>query len=268
MIVARFGELFLKSKPVKKRFLNQLGNNIRTGLEREGIKVNVSVKRLRITIETEDSSEEEKALRIMKRTFGLVSVSRALRTEPKLDKVTEKALKLTSNWKKGTFAARAQRITKNYPFTSIEAEREVGGEVQEQTGLKVDLDNPNHSLFLEFYGEDAYVFTEKQRGPGGLPLGVAGTLEADIKNEKDLAACWMMMKRGCLIKPIEINPELKETFEKWSLTDKKPGEPVGRVSGAFELNEIEEEGKEGPVYRPLIGLKRRELKEIKARISS
>lgn len=268
MIVARFGELFLKSKPVKKRFLNQLGNNIRTGLRREGIDADVSVRRLRITVDTKGFEEEARALEVMKRIFGLVSISPAVRTEPKLNEVTDKAIQMTADWKEGTFAARAQRITKEYPFTSTEAEREVGGAVQDQIGLKVDLDEPDHSLFMEFYGKDAYVFTEKHEGPGGLPLGVAGTLKAEIKTENDLAACWMMMKRGCLIKPVEIAPKLEKVLEKWNLTDKKPGEVVGRVSGAFELNEIEKGDGEEPVYRPLIGLNREELEEIKAKVSS
>lgn len=266
MIIVRFGELFIKSKPVKERFLNQLTDNIEEGLRRNGIKAKVINKRLRLFVTPEE--DEEEALKVITRVFGVVSASKARVTRPELDEVTQAALEMTQNWEKGTYAVRAQRITKNYPFTSTEAEREVGGAIQDEKGLKVDLDNPNKTLFLEFYGEKAHLFKEKQEGPGGLPLGVAGTLKANIETEKDLAACWMMMKRGCLIQPTQTNPELKKHHEKWSITNKKPSEIEGEVKGTFELKELGEikKKKETPTYTPLIGLTEKELNELTTKI--
>lgn len=265
MIVARFGEIFLKSKPVRKRFISQLINNIQTAVDGE-----VSRKRLRILIYPEN---EEKALEELRKVFGLVSISPAKETEPDIDKVKEIAKEESKDWE-GTFAVKAQRISKDYSFTSKDVEEEVGAVIQEETGLEVDLDDPDNIFYAEFYGEDAYTFTEKVESPGGLPLGVSGTLEAKIEDEDDLIACWMMMKRGCIIRPLNKNSmqkKLRDRFEEWHLTDKKPDkESIGIFIGEKDPIEASgrSEGRETPVYAPLTGLNPSELRELKEKVFS
>ncbi len=259
MIVARFGEIFLKSDKVKKRFLSQLINNIKTAVDEE-----VTRKRLRIYIYPEN---EEKTLKELKKVFGLVSISPAKETKPKLDEIKKIAKQKTSEWE-GTYSVRAKRITKDYPFTSKDAEEEIGATIQQETGLEVDLDNPDNTLYIEFYEDKAHIFTEKIKTPGGLPLGVSGTLEAEITSKEDLTACWMMMKRGCLIKLQKTNPELKKTFKKWNLTPKKPSEPQGKITGTTEIDQFTQENKETekPLYAPLLGLKEGEISDLETKI--
>ncbi|MFW5902784.1 MAG: THUMP domain-containing protein [archaeon] len=268
MIVARFGEIFLKSKPVKKRFLTQLANNMRTALRKEGIKAEVIEKRLRLYIYPD--TEEEKALRVLKRIFGVVSLSKATEVNPEVNEIKKESEKKIKDWKAGTFAVKAQRISKKYSFTSKDLEIEVGSLIQKETGLEVDLSNPDKVLYIEVYRDKAHVFTDKTRGPGGIPLGVAGTLRSPLKTKEDLAASWMMMKRGCMIKPIdnEINSQIKRSFEEWDLTDKKTSEPVGTVTGTKNIKELLKDYKkyQKPIYTPLIGLKEKEIEQLKKRI--
>lgn len=260
MIVARFGEIFLKSKPVKKRFKSQLINNIQTAVDGK-----VSRKRLRILVYQD---EEEEAIKKLGRVFGIVSFSPAEETKPDIDEVKEIAREKTKNWE-GTFAVRAQRITKDYSFTSKDVEEEVGAVIQGETGLEVDLDDPDNVFYAEFYGDDAYVFTEKIKGPGGLPLGVSGTLEASLENENDLLACWMMMKRGCLIKTLKTDSRIKKAFEKWNQTDKKPGRVFGSIKSTLDVDEVLlKEKREKPVYTSLIGLNEKELENLRERVFS
>ncbi len=268
MIIARFGEIFLKSKPVKKRFLSQLGNNMRTALKKNGINAEVKEKRLRLYIYPE--KQGEKALNTLKKIFGVVSISKAVETETNKEKIREKAKEKVKNWKKGTFAIRAQRITKDHDFTSKDLEEEIGRTVEKETGLKVDLDNPDHILYIEVYGEKSHLFTEKIKGPGGIPLGVAGTLKSKLETEEDLLAAWMMMKRGCMIEPVKEkkNKKLDKTLEKWNLTEKKPTEPQGTVTGTKNIeNAIEDHEKHvKPIYTPLIGLNEEKIDKIKKKV--
>jgi len=269
MIIGRFGEIFLKSKPVKKRFLSQLGNNMRTALEKEGIKAKVSEKRLRLYVYLEDDSREPKALNTLKRVFGIVSLSRATETEPEKQRIKEKSEQMIKEWPNtGTFAVRAQRITKDHPFTSKDLEEEIGAAINNEKDLEVGLDNPDRTLYVEVYNDKAHVFTEKVRGPGGVPLGVAGTLKSPLETPEDLSAAWMMMKRGCMIKPMSeknVDSELKESFKKWNLTNKKPEEPLGTVTGSTTIEKAlkDHEEYQRPIYHPLTGMNKEEIDQIK-----
>ena len=65
---------------------------------------------------------------------------------------------------------------------------------------KVDLKNPDIEIFVEVRNDDCYIYTEKISGPGGLPIGTAGTILCLLSGGIDSAvAAWMMMKRGCKI---------------------------------------------------------------------
>jgi len=272
MIIGRFGEIFLKSKPVKKRFLSQLGNNMRTALRREEIEAKVKEKRLRLYVYPKHDSKESEALNTLKRVFGIVSLSRATETEPEKQRIKEKTEEMIKEWPNtGTFAVRAQRITKDHPFTSKDLEEELGAAINNEKNLEVDLDNPDRTLYVEIYNDKAHVFTEKIRGTGGVPLGVAGTLKSPLKTPEDLAAAWMMMKRGCMIKPInakDINPELKKSFQEWNLTRKEPEGPVGTVTGSTKMEKSikDHEEYQRPVYTPLIGMDQKEIEQLKCRI--
>ncbi len=267
MIIARFGEIFLKSTPVKKRFLSQLASNMCEALKREDIDAKVTQKRLRLYIYSEEGT-----LEILKRIFGVVSLSKAVEVKPELKEIKEESEKMVKNWKKGTFAIKAQRITKNHPFTSKELEIKIGSLVQKETGLEVDLDNPDNTLYIEIYKDKAHIFTDKERGPGGIPLGVAGTLNSPLKEPKDLIAAWMMMKRGCMIEPIkkEIDPSIERNFEEWNLTNNETSEPVGTVTSSITTEDLLKDYKkyQRPIYTPLIGLSERELEELKNNIMS
>ena len=67
-ILIAYGEMFLKSKGVRKLFQRRLINNLRFFLEKERIEFKIHSSRERIFIETK---EIRKASKIVKRTFGI-----------------------------------------------------------------------------------------------------------------------------------------------------------------------------------------------------
>ena len=73
LIIARYGELALKSDGVRKRFENRLANNIRASIDAE-----VKVRQARIYISPKDFND---AIEKLERIFGIVSFSPAVTTK-------------------------------------------------------------------------------------------------------------------------------------------------------------------------------------------
>jgi thiamine biosynthesis protein ThiI len=72
--------------------------------------------------------------------------------------------------------------------------------VMKERGVTVDLDAPDVTFYVDLVGSDAYVYTEKLKGPGGLPLSAQWKMLAvlDCGPLSILAAC-AMMRRGCVV---------------------------------------------------------------------
>jgi thiamine biosynthesis protein ThiI len=113
----------------------------------------------------------------------------------------------------GSLAVRARRAGQDddHPFTSPEIERAGGTAVctaiTESGGAPtVDLDDPDTTFRVECRPDDAYVFTEKRDGPGGLPVGsqqpvvvlVSGGIDSPV-------AAWSLLRRGCPVYPLYVD---------------------------------------------------------------
>lgn len=198
-LLVGYGEVALKSRPVRRRFVRKLMLNIQQGLKEHGIDAKVSHRWARIFVETERVDE---AIDVLKRTFGIVYFSpyKLVRLAGLKDFVSENADKLLGEAR--TFAVRVRR-TGSHAFTSMDLEREIGALLKEKTGLKVSLKGPERTVFVEVRNEDCFIYTDKIRGPGGLPLGTAGKVICLISGGIDSpVAAWLMMRRGCTIIPL------------------------------------------------------------------
>ena len=88
----------------------------------------------------------------------------------------------------------------------------------------MNLTNPDFELFIEIRNDMAYLFVEKIKGYGGMPLGTQGNILAFIESPKSLLASWYLIHRGC--KPIflssdEIKKDVIDKFlNKWFIKSK------------------------------------------------
>ena len=82
---------------------------------------------------------------------------------------------------------------------------ELGNDLVKATKASVDLTKPDFKLFIEIRDERAFIFTEKIRGTGGLPLSTQGKLLALIDYSDSILAAWYLMRRGCAIIFVNIN---------------------------------------------------------------
>ena len=96
-----------------------------------------------------------------------------------------------------TFAVRARRAFKELPLSSRKIAVELGAAVQAASGAGVNLSAPDMTIYVEVLPQFALFFFDKERGPGGLPVGCSAPVTVLLSGGIDspVAAC-RMLKRG------------------------------------------------------------------------
>lgn len=243
VVLARYGEIGIKSRPVRRRFEQTLQENIERAFEAESLDCVVNRIPGRFLITSKDLS---RAQDLLVRIFGLTSVSPA-RIVP-----SEKGALLESirtffdevaaqkpNAK--TFAMRVRR-SGQHAYTSQDIARAGGGVVLDRPGgerWKVNLGTPDIEVFVEIRDHQAFLFDTRREGPGGLPVGTQGKVVLMLKDRNSLMAGWLMLKRGCNLVPITfLGPtgapgrahELLAVLRKWNFRGPLIEIPHGETS--------------------------------------
>jgi len=206
----RYGEIGTKSSSIRKHFEDILIDNIERTFLSRGKEVVTEKKGLgRIFAYTQNENSY-----LFSRIFGIVSFSPVKELSSDLEKIKSEGKKFAKEVS-GTFAVRARRIGE-HEYTSQDVEDEVGREIlNENPDLQVDLDEPENEFHIEIRHSDAYVFTEIEEGPGGLPLSSQGKVAAYIEDRYDFLATWIMMKRGARPYAFAKDKKWAEKLEKW-----------------------------------------------------
>lgn len=247
LFLLRFGELWLKSFEVKKRFTDRLITNISDALGASGIPLRIIRTHDRIFAETR-AQYRNKAAEILPNIFGLVSFSSVAELRAETGEIERAVLEIAEKTlKKGdTFAVRAKRTGK-HDFTSNELERKIGASVVEKFENKVNLTKPDKTLFIEVRDDKAYVFSEKISASGGLPIGVEGKVAVLFSKGCDygrsIIAAKMMMKRGCKVVPLFVEPKNEENDDEKKEKEKENQEIIA-------INAVSELKKFDPLLKP------------------
>ena len=196
LIIARYGEIVVKSSGVRSQFEKRLVKNIKATFD-----CSVDRNQGRIYIYPKQFDEGIEKLNMV---FGVVSYSPAVSTQFTFDKLNETLTSyveqlisenvLDINTK---FAIKCRRVG-THDVSSQEIAAYCGSVVKNVVDAPVDLSNPDLTIFVEVRDDDAYIFHEKIKGPGGLPLGTQGKVVCLISSGIDSpVAAYLMMKRGC-----------------------------------------------------------------------
>ena len=222
-ILIRYGEIGLKAEYTRRQFTHYLKRNIQHAFLQENIPLKIVLKRGRIFLTTD---EIKKSLKILKKIFGIVSFSPVWESSSKLSMLTEYVLQLLNGYltEKTTFALRVRR-SGVHSYSSQDAAVHIGQAVCDYFHSTVDLNRPDLELFIEIRDDQSFLFLEKINGVGGLPYGTQGTVCCFVKDQKDILASWLLMKRGCKVHLISFDEtrsdQITHFLNKWYI-DEKP----------------------------------------------
>lgn len=200
VILIRFGELTLKGKN-RKEFERILYNNLTKQLKSYDLVFRKD--RNRIYINIEDVTKFDEITEVIKKVPGIMSFSIADICENNVDAIKQVAL---DNFDRTNpiFKVNTKRSNKDFPLTSQELSRQVGGHILFNNdgleNMKVDVKNPKQEINIEIQRDNAYVFHKKIMGMGGLPIGTAGRAVVLLSGGIDSpVAAIQAMKRGLKI---------------------------------------------------------------------
>ncbi|MEM2929276.1 MAG: tRNA uracil 4-sulfurtransferase ThiI [Thermoproteota archaeon] len=143
------------------------------------------------------------------KVFGISWFTFATVAEPSIDSIGRVVIEEASRAVKAGEPVKVEvkRADKKFPATSLELSRTLGRMLIEKLGVSISLKNPSKKIHVEVLSREAYVFTEKIRGPGGLPVGSSGRVLSLLSGGIDSPiASYLMMKRGCEVSYLHFHP--------------------------------------------------------------
>ncbi|MBQ9737314.1 MAG: tRNA 4-thiouridine(8) synthase ThiI [Clostridia bacterium] len=207
LILLKYGEIALKglNKPLFER---KLLDNIKSRLDRIG---KFSVRRAQSTVYVEPLDGEanmQDALNILKKIFGIVNICPVIKCEKDMESIAKTAVECLKDLcpEGKTFKVEAKREDKKFPLNSPQICMQLGGMILDaDLGLRVDVHNPDITVNVEVRG-DAFVYTEKIKGAGGMPVGTNGRATVLLSGGIDSpVAGYMIAKRGVELEAVHFH---------------------------------------------------------------
>lgn len=205
-ILVRYGEIALKGKN-RTSFEEKLAQNIRNILkEYNDIKVSKTYGRIYVHL---NGVAYDQIIELLKKVFGVISISPVIKTELALENIKNTALELVKgmNPEPRSFKVDVKRPNKNFPIKSPEIADIIGGHILSNTeNIKVDVHNPEVTVHVEIREEGVYIFNEVIKGLGGMPSQSGGNGLTLLSGGIDSpVATWLAMKRGLMMEGIHFH---------------------------------------------------------------
>jgi thiamine biosynthesis protein ThiI len=197
-IVIHYKELALKGKN-RPWFIRLLVRNLKGALA--GLHVaSVRSKMGRIELELGPNTPRDEVRVRLRQVFGIANFSYANRGPHDFAALAAAILTDLGDREVPSFRVSVTRSDKRLPFTSPQAEREVGGLIKEATGWRVDLTRPALTVHIEMLPDGAFYFFGKEPGAGGMPSGSGGRVACLLSGGIDSpVAAYRLMRRGCTV---------------------------------------------------------------------
>ena len=209
LYLVRCGEVALKgmNKPYFERvLLERVKNTLKCWEETEAKWIDGLM-----FVRVDANIPEDEVLSKCTKVFGVASASVAVECEKDIDEIGKKAAELMQeiidNEGIKTFKVKGKRADKTFPVESPEIGRVVGAIILKTCKvLAVDVHKPDVVLTVDVRREGAYIFRDKIRGFGGLPLGTNGKGMILMSGGIDSpVAAFMMAKRGMTIEAVHFH---------------------------------------------------------------
>lgn len=164
-ILIRFGEISLKGKN-KMNFINKLAFNISKICD-------INLKDIEIMIDRIFIPYKEKYIEKLNYVFGISSFSPVIEITSNLKEIEDEILKINLE-EHQTFKINARRKWKEFEKNSMELNNYFGAIVLKKKNLRVKVNNPDIEINIEIHKNYSYLFWQKIKGLGGLPVGSSG----------------------------------------------------------------------------------------------
>lgn len=221
LFLVHYGEIGLK-RGNRSYFEKKLAQNIKLALKGMGC---AEVRRIygRILVMLRPEADVAAIQEQLGKVMGIAHFELALATEQNIDAIQAAALELVKDKQFKTLKVETKRANKRFPLTSPEVSAAVGGHLLGATGASADMYTPDLRCNIEIVDEAAYIYADKIRGVGGLPVGASGKVLVMLSGGIDSpVAAWRMMKRG--VKALFVH------FYSYPYTDKASLEKVEELA--------------------------------------
>ena len=195
-VVVHYNEIGLKGKN-QPLFLRRLAANLLRATAGTGVR-RADERSGRLVLSLSRDADWPTIRERVRCIFGIANFSLAERTEPDLDALKAGVSRALEGRHFESFKVATRRAYKPFPLKSEEINRDLGAAVQGRTGARVDLEHPEVTLHVEVLPREIYFSFGRETGPGGLPVGVSGSVVVLLSGGIDSpVAAHRLMKRGC-----------------------------------------------------------------------
>jgi len=199
IFLLKLGEIVLKGAN-KRQFEDRLRQNVRRRMKPYG---NFDVYIMQSTVYVEpldEMADLDGAWDACHTIFGLVKICRCHACEKSMDAIFEAVESYLGDDLDcaESFKVESKRSDKTFPLQSIAISQEIGGRLAEaHPNCRVDVHNPEYTVYVEVRDLAAYVHGPAEPGAGGLPTGVGGRAMCLLSGGIDSpVAAHMIAKRG------------------------------------------------------------------------
>lgn len=203
--VVHYSEIGLKGDN-RAFFERKLVENIRLALPALSY---LKVQRVpgRIYIQLAPTANHKLIESSLKNVFGISHFSPAVSCTLDLAKIEAAVWQLTKDFKNTSFRINTKRSTKNFKLDSLQLNTKLGSFLLAKTpSLKVDLSRAKLQVNLEIINKDCFIYLQKIKGPGGMPVSSEGKVLALLSAGFDSpVASYLMLKRGAKVSFVHFN---------------------------------------------------------------
>lgn len=170
VILIKYGELSTKKDNINY-FLTRLRDNILFALRDLDVEVNYDLGRMFI-----HTDNYETVLNRVASVFGIHEINVCyILNSTDFDTVAKETISLLKEKEFKTFKVESKRSNKNILGTSVELSKNMGAMILKNIpNLKVDVNNPEILVNIEYRTNNTLIYFERIKGLGGYPVGTLG----------------------------------------------------------------------------------------------
>ena len=222
-----YGELSLKGKN-RGQFERMLRNRIHKSLNGYNYELVDDLSKLYVMV---DNNDVDEVIEKLKKIFGIVGLNPSARIGSEDEEIKAKVLEVANYaYEQGarTFKIAVNRSNKGFEKKSMDYARELGAHVLINSSFeKVQMKDPDVQINVDIR-KNVYVYTERIKTYGGLPIGSTGKGLVLLSGGIDSpVASFMMAKRGMCINFV--------TFHSFPFTSRQALEKIKELTDILSI---------------------------------